>query len=329
MTGTVWTPRPGNLTEQHGLSLVENRNGFAVLSVHYTADPDKDTLEWFEKTRKGYSEAKWRQEYEINYELSGSLVFDRGVLEWYSTQCVVPEVGKLKLEINEDKAIYRAKFTKGFGDLRVWKHPEKDKRYVIGVDVSEGLGEGMGDWSVATVIEYESMECVAVWRGQYSPDLLAVESHNLGLYYNNALIGVEANGLGLATILTLRNGFPKYDARPYYRLYFRVILDDKTQKKTRKYGWLTTSQSKPVMIADLEAAIREKALVVKDMGFIREARSYIVTEKGGTEALRGKHDDQVMSMAVAVQLRKWLPPRIDYTNIDSKGTVGADETSGY
>ena len=83
------------------------------------------------------------------------------------------------------------------------------------------------------------------------------------------------------------------------------------------------------MIADLEAAIREKALVVKDMGFIREARSYIVNDKGATEALRGKHDDQVMSMAVAVQLRKWLPPRIDYTNIDSKGTVGADETTGY
>ena len=179
MTMTTWTPRPGNLTKQHGLSLVKNNNGFAVLSVHYTADPDKDTLEWFEKTRKGYSEAKWRQEYEINYELSGSLVFDKGVLEWYSNQCVAPEVGKLNLKIDEDKAIYQTKFTKGFGDLRVWKHPEKDKRYVIGVDVSEGLGEGMGDWSVATVLEYESMECVAVWRGQYSPDLLAVESHNL------------------------------------------------------------------------------------------------------------------------------------------------------
>lgn len=61
----------------NGLNLKKNPyNGFNVVRLHYTADPEKATKEWFEKTRKGYSEAAWRKEYEIDFEvLSGTLVY--------------------------------------------------------------------------------------------------------------------------------------------------------------------------------------------------------------------------------------------------------------
>lgn len=60
-----------------GLGVKKNAyNGFNIVRLHYTADPNKATKEWFDKTRKGYSEAAWRKEYEIDFEvLSGTLVY--------------------------------------------------------------------------------------------------------------------------------------------------------------------------------------------------------------------------------------------------------------
>ncbi len=43
------------------------KNGFTVLSVHYTADPAKATPEFKAEARKGYTEDQWQQEMEINY----------------------------------------------------------------------------------------------------------------------------------------------------------------------------------------------------------------------------------------------------------------------
>ena len=47
----------------------DNKNGFRVLRLHYTAHPDKATEEWKERTRRGMPEDKWEQEYEINYNV--------------------------------------------------------------------------------------------------------------------------------------------------------------------------------------------------------------------------------------------------------------------
>jgi hypothetical protein len=64
-----------------GLSKRTTKLGFKVLRLHYSADPDKDpkTLEgkkWYAEARKGMSEARFRQEYEIDYgALGGQLVF--------------------------------------------------------------------------------------------------------------------------------------------------------------------------------------------------------------------------------------------------------------
>jgi hypothetical protein len=43
------------------------RNGFSVLRIHYTADPDKRTPEWLEAARAGMPERGWRREYELDW----------------------------------------------------------------------------------------------------------------------------------------------------------------------------------------------------------------------------------------------------------------------
>jgi hypothetical protein len=43
------------------------KNGFRVLRLHYTADPDKRSKEWYDKTREGYTQEAWDQEFEIKF----------------------------------------------------------------------------------------------------------------------------------------------------------------------------------------------------------------------------------------------------------------------
>ena len=64
-----------------GLSVRTTSLGFRVLRLHYTCDPEKDPAtehgkRWYEEARKGMPDARFRQEYELDYgALSGQLVF--------------------------------------------------------------------------------------------------------------------------------------------------------------------------------------------------------------------------------------------------------------
>ena len=64
-----------------GLSIRTTSLGFRVLRLHYTCDPEKDPAtehgkRWYEEARRGMPDARFRQEYELDYgALSGQLVF--------------------------------------------------------------------------------------------------------------------------------------------------------------------------------------------------------------------------------------------------------------
>jgi hypothetical protein len=64
-----------------GISTRKTRLGWTVIRIHYSADPDKDPetpvgAAWLEHAQQGMSKARWRKEFEIDYEaLGGQLVF--------------------------------------------------------------------------------------------------------------------------------------------------------------------------------------------------------------------------------------------------------------
>jgi hypothetical protein len=64
-----------------GLAIRTTKLGFRILRLHYSCDPDKDPdtpagKKWYDEARKGMSDARWRQEYEIDYgALGGQRVF--------------------------------------------------------------------------------------------------------------------------------------------------------------------------------------------------------------------------------------------------------------
>ena len=86
-------------------------------------------------------------------------------------------------------------------------------------------------------------------------------------------------------------------------------------------GWRTTSVSKPLAIDELNASIRDEAILLYDFKTIAELRSFVREANGKMHG--SPHDDRVMSLAIANQMLKyvWLP-EYRYDPAPPKNTLG-------
>ena len=271
---------------------------------------------------------KFYQEYpstpEEAFLASGRPVFDVPMLQEMERIAVDAQkthpymCGDIKKVVDPETGMERIKFVeiRRVGDndptpLRVWWDVDRSRKYVIGVDVSEGIeveaSSGKeADFSVITVFDVLARKVVARWRGYADPDQLGEIVFNIGTYYNTALVGVEINNHGIATAAKLRNMF-------YRNLYMRETAEDEQfQVRTTKFGWQTNKKTKPIMISELQRSIREGDIIDLDIVFIREAMSYIRKDNGAMEAQQGQHDDVVMSTAIALQMADWSPYNTEY-----------------
>jgi phage terminase large subunit len=117
----------------------------------------------------------------------------------------------------------------------------------------------------------------------------------LGKYYDNALISIEAN-------------FDSFPIRELQRLgynnqYVREQLDTYTGKMDKRFGFRTTSLTRPTIIANLIQVVREHTETINDKDTLEELLTIIRNEKGRIEAPEGGHDDQMMGLAIAHEAR--------------------------
>lgn len=98
----------------------------------------------------------------------------------------------------------------------------------------------------------------------------------LGIYYKNALISIEAN-------------FDTYPLRElerlnYTNLYVREKFDDNTGKLEKKFGFKTTSITRPAILSQLVEIVREHADLINDKDTLEELLEIIKNERGRIEA---------------------------------------------
>ena len=177
------------------------------------------------------------------------------------------------------------------GIIRIYKDKVDKVPYVIGGDTA---GDG-SDSFVGQVLDNITGEQVAVLETQTDEDLYAHQMYCLGYYYNNALLGIEAN-------------FSTYPIKELQRLeypnmYVRKTEDNYTGGYEKKYGVRTTSVTRPVMIAGLVEVARDDIELINDRKTLDEMLVFIKNDKGRAEAMQGKHDDHVMALAIAHYIR--------------------------
>lgn len=192
--------------------------------------------------------------------------------------------------------------------LLVWELPDPDEDYAIGGDVAEGLENR--DRSSFDVVKKSSGEQVAHWFGYLDAELFAQLLAHVGKWYNTAFIGPERNNHGHAVIQKLREVYP------HRAIYSEQYLDRDHDDETPKLGWLTTAQSKPVIIEGFKSLLRENASGVRWIGTINELNTYVYDARGRMNAQTGCFDDQVMSYAIAQEMRARMPARPKHTPID-------------
>ena len=244
---------------------------------------------------------KFNQEFPSNADeafiVSGNPVWSPMLMKQYLAQTRKPVMtGNLRgyspvsIEPNE----------KGY--LKIWRTPNEFHTYAIGVDVSEGktINEETGsgrerDASCAQVFDKTTYEQVAVWHGYIDPDKLGRELDLLGRYYNEALIGVERNAVGITPLTVLRD-------LNYSNLYYRERLGLIAEKITGELGWLTDSISKESIISDATNLLRDKRLTIYDENTLSEMMSFVRDSDGHAKAAKSSHDDRVMAFLIGLRM---------------------------
>lgn len=251
--------------------------------------------DWYEQKKRDLPPWQLAQEYPSNpdeaFLRSGHPVFDVEMLQ--SLEARAPQRGQL-VRASDGEVMFTDSEN---GPFRIWRFPEKGKRYVIGADVAEGLEHG--DFSCAYVIEAKSHEVVACYHDRIDSDLFGTEIlYNLGQWYNRALIGVESNNHGLTTNKALhRLGYtPLYRQRPVNKRGNPSAGDI--------LGWRTTNVSKPLAIDELNRSLREGEMRFWDNEGHVELRSFV--REGDGKMHGSPHDDRVMSLAIANQMLRFV-----------------------
>lgn len=257
---------------------------------------------WCIRANCGGSEEIFHQEYPSNpqeaFLASGRPVFNIQALE---KALALAEPPLWNGRISEDAAGRVQLISSWNGYLRLWQQPQDGHAYIFGVDVAEGLEHG--DYSVIEVLDSTTRILVAEWHGHIDPDLLAGEVVRLARYYNNAWVIPEINNHGLALVTAMRKDYH------YNRIYRRrSAADQVVDVPTGRYGFLTNSRSKPQLIDNTAAYIRNYWQLIKNRELIEEMMSYYFDEKGRTNAQKGCFDDRVMATALALWGLRERPP---------------------
>ena len=205
---------------------------------------------------------------------------------------------KERLALEADEFVFNRR-----GELTTYINHDSGEQYVVGADVAMGVRNG--DYSVAQILDSKKRQ-VATWRGQVHPDYFAEVLYALGTYYNEAFICVENNSHGILTCTRLGKDMA------YPNFYTEVQHDKITDRETVKLGFSTTAKTKPLIIDQLRAAMREGEIELNDKTTIREMLTYIVTESGAMEAEASCFDDCVVSLALANYVHEgaWEPVEV-------------------
>ena len=190
-------------------------------------------------------------------------------------------------------------------------------KYCIGGDTA---GEG-SDYFTGHVIDARTGQQVATLRHQFDPDQYARQMYCLGKYYKDALIGIEANFDTYPIMELQRLG--------YINQYVRTKMDEYTGKAEKRFGFKTTVLTRPAIISRL---IQIETECLCDRETLEELLTIIRNEKGRIEAPEGGHDDHMMGLAIAYEVREQVvfvqepvtTPSQTHFNIEKKLEVEYD-----
>ena len=280
--GTEWTEEERKLKEQFGL--------------------DEEQLAWRRwciRTNCGGDVNLFRQEYPCTpdeaFLLSGDTFFDNDVIMARRRTAPRP-LREGFFHYPEPQIEGGAPMDWTFTDrvngyVRIYEEPKKGHPYVLAGDTA---GEGSDNFT-AYVIDNSTGKQVAELQQPLSEIYYARQVYCLGYYYNEALIGIEIN----------YSTYPqkKLEEWHYPHLYQRERFDTFTGEMVKAFGWATTPQTRPVILAELHTIMDEAPELVTSYHTLGEMLTFVYDKNRKPQAASGQHDDLVMAAAICYSIR--------------------------
>ncbi len=252
-----------------------------------------DGNKWLKKQRDDLGIITFKQEILHDFITTGENVFSSEKLKQVELKLTPPI---LKDNLN-------GQYIKG---LWIWKYPEPKRKYVIGVDSSRGSGR---DSSCIEILDSNSLEQVAEFKGFLSTKKLGEITRKIGKYYNNAYLIIECNNLGEATF----NEVYYHDTDPYENVFKKIVK--KPNGGTVTIGWDTTPAVRILMTDDFINFIENdelfKLIKIYSERLYTEMCSWIFD---GTKPIheQGFHDDAILGFCLALYNRSKFIRKDDF-----------------
>jgi len=247
-----------------------------------------------------------------------------------------------KFRFQETVAVYDDEPSSGW-IWKVWEEPVDPQLgiapdYAIGADPAEG--KRGKDYTAAYVKRCDTGRTVAALHGYVDEIQLARELWLAGNYYSTrtgyvddavmgrkpAKLAVESNRQTTLAFLQTGNeelGIGKYGAENLYRQPEKVALSRGLVTPGKTAGWYTSAATRPMLVTGARIALAaacaaidaDEPVPISDLGWVREAKTFILSRAGKFEAAPGFYDDRIIANAICdkvveqVQGRKrvWAP----------------------
>jgi hypothetical protein len=282
----------GNFFHKLWTESEQGLNDMNRISLPWHMHPERDQ-KWRDEQTKLSGEKGAAQECDCEFSTSGNTVIDIPVLDWYTKTHVIEPIEKRGF----DKQYY------------IFKYPEPGRSYMVVADVARG---DASDFSACHIIDIETLEQVAEYKGKLSTKDYARLLMTLATEYNMALLVIENANVGWAVIQDVIDA--NYD-NLFYSSADLQYVDVETQMTNKIHaqeskmtpGFTTSNKSRPLLISKLESYIRNKEAIIHSKRLIEELSVFIWKSTGSTsakaEAMEGYNDDLVMAFAIAMWIR--------------------------
>ncbi len=228
--------------------------------------------------------------------------------------------GEVVFEYDTNKSIEAVTFIPDFGSRRLkwWGNlikgrPDQRHNYIIGCDPSYGLGSSN---SVASIYDVNTSELVGEWvcantKPEDFADQVVAIAQWVGGVDGAFLIWENNGGHGV-------NFTDRIIWQGYYNCYTQTVVDSKTRKRQKKYGWHSTMDRKAAVLGEFAIALacginkdrNYKSCLIYSKELLSELFDYIFVE--GSKAIttsakadlssgaRERHGDRAIAAALCI-----------------------------
>lgn len=280
----------GNWYQETFYNARAKKNNFHIIELDFWEHPDYNNPVWVASQRAELGEKGWEQEVLRSFLGSGETYIPGKVIEEFEHN--LKDVYPVRIKFQE-WANEKEDFFEEHGALWIWKEPIDGHQYTMAVDPADGVKE---DNSAFEILDDVTLEQVCeFYSNKVPPNIFSKIVNEVGLYYNTALVVVENMApAGGAVLAGLR------DILMYENLYY----DTSSRKQRNQPGIKSNQTLRPMLCEALQSRFLQRSVKINSPRLMHELKTFIYNaSRKRPEAQKGKHDDSVIAMAIAIFVR--------------------------